>query len=51
MFSVLPGKLGKIPKKRNEKQKNLLRQFDDMMTGKEYEGKKRFFDKLKEAFN
>ncbi len=40
-----------IPKKLTEKQKELLRQFDDTLTGHEYEGKKNFFDKLKEAFN
>ncbi|MBQ9307339.1 MAG: molecular chaperone DnaJ, partial [Clostridia bacterium] len=40
-----------IPKRLNEKQKELLRQFDETVTGREYEGKKNFFEKLKDAFN
>ena len=40
-----------IPRKLNEKQKDLLRQFDGTISGHEYEGKKNFFDKLKNAFN
>ena len=40
-----------IPRKLSEKQKDLLRQFDSTIKGHEYEGKKNFFDKLKEAFN
>ena len=38
------------PRKLTEKQKELLRQFDASMTGKEYEGKKSFFDRMKDAF-
>lgn len=39
-----------IPRKLSEKQKELLRQFDETLTGKEYEGKKSFFDRVKDAF-
>ena len=39
-----------VPRKLTEKQKELLRQFDASMTGKEYEGKKSFFDRMKDAF-
>lgn len=37
-----------IPKKLNEKQKELLREFDKISSGKEYEGRKGFLDKVKE---
>lgn len=40
-----------IPRKLSEKQKELLRQFDETLTGKEYEGKKSFFDRVKDAFS
>ncbi len=40
-----------IPKRLSEKQKELLRQFDAVTTGKEYEGKKSFGEKIKEIFN
>ncbi len=40
-----------IPKRLTEKQKELLRQFDDTVSGHEYEGRKSFFEKLKNAFN
>ncbi|MBR6027514.1 MAG: molecular chaperone DnaJ [Clostridia bacterium] len=40
-----------VPRKLNEKQKELLRQFDATTTGREYEGRKSFLDKLKEAFS
>ena len=40
-----------VPRKLNEKQKELLRQFDETTTGKEYEGKKSFMDRVKELFN
>ena len=40
-----------IPRKLNEKQKDLLRQLDESMGGKEYEGRKSFADKLKDIFN
>ncbi|MCI6376892.1 MAG: molecular chaperone DnaJ [Clostridiales bacterium] len=40
-----------VPKKLNEKQKDLLRQLDESMGGKEYEGRKSFADKLKDIFN
>ncbi len=39
-----------VPKKLTEKQKDLLRQFDSSMTGREYEQKKSFFDRMKDAF-
>ena len=40
-----------VPKRLTEKQRELLRQFDATTTGKEYEGKKSFLDKLKNRFN
>ena len=39
-----------VPKKLTERQKELLRQFDSEMTGKEYEQRKSFADRLKDAF-
>ena len=39
-----------VPKKLSEKQKELLRQFENSTTGREYEGKKSFVDKLKGMF-
>ncbi|MEE1200624.1 MAG: DnaJ C-terminal domain-containing protein, partial [Christensenellales bacterium] len=39
-----------IPKKLNEKQKNLLMEFDACATGNQYEKKKSFFDRVKDAF-
>lgn len=40
-----------IPKKLTNQQKELLRQFDDSTSGSQYEKKKSFFDKLKDAFS
>ena len=34
-----------------EKQKTLLRELEESMTGKEYEGNKSFRDKLRDLFN
>ena len=39
-----------IPRKLSDKQKDLLRQFEDSTTGKEYEGRKSFMDRVKELF-
>ena len=39
------------PRKLNEKQKELLRQLEQSMTGKEYEGNKSFAEKIRELFN
>ncbi|MGI6634394.1 MAG: molecular chaperone DnaJ [Christensenellales bacterium] len=39
-----------VPKRLNDKQKDLLRQLDASMTGKEYESQKGFLDKVKELF-
>ena len=39
-----------IPKKLSEKQKELLRQFDGSVSGNQYEKKKGFFDRVKDAF-
>jgi len=39
-----------VPRKLTEKQKDLLRQFDESTTGREYEKKKSFFEKMKNAF-
>ncbi|MCL2810537.1 MAG: molecular chaperone DnaJ [Clostridia bacterium] len=39
-----------IPKRLTDKQKDLLRQFEDSLTGKEYEGRKSFLERLKEGF-
>ena len=40
-----------IPKRLTEKKRELLRQFDETTTGKEYDQRKGFFDKVKELFN
>ena len=40
-----------IPKRLSDKQRDLLRQFDENSTGKEYEQRKSFFDKVKDLFN
>ena len=40
-----------IPKRLNNKQKELLRQFDEMTTDKEYDGRKSFMDRVKDLFN
>ena len=40
-----------IPKKLTSQQKELLRQFDATTSGNQYEKKKSFFDKLKDAFS
>ena len=39
-----------IPKRLNNKQKDLLRQFDATTTDKEYDGRKSFMDRVKELF-
>jgi len=39
------------PKKLTSQQKELLRQFDASASGNQYEKKKSFFDKLKDAFS
>ena len=38
-------------KELNERQKDLLRQLEQSLGGKEYEGRKTFADKIKEIFN
>ncbi len=40
-----------IPRKLTEKQKEILRKFDETASGREYEKKKNFFDRMKDAFN
>ncbi len=40
-----------IPKKISEKQKDLLRQFEEASSGKEYEGRKSFMDRMKDLFS
>ena len=40
-----------VPKRMSEKQKDLLRQFEEASSGKEYEGRKSFLDKVKDLFN
>ena len=40
-----------VPRKLTDKQKELLRQFDESTTGREYEKKKSFFEKMKDAFS
>lgn len=40
-----------VPRKLSEKQKDLLRQFDGETTGNEYQEKKNFFERLKDAFD
>ena len=39
-----------IPKRLNNKQKDVLRQFDAMTTDKEYDNRKGFMDRVKELF-
>ncbi len=40
-----------IPKRLNNKQKDLLRQFDEMTSDREYDNRKGFMDRVKELFN
>ncbi len=40
-----------VPKKLTDKQKDLLRQFEEASTGKEYEGRKTFMERMKDLFN
>lgn len=40
-----------IPKKLNQKQRELLKQFDELTSDKEYEGRKSFMDRVKEIFS
>lgn len=40
-----------VPKKLSEKQKELLRQFESSVEGGQYEQKKSFFERVKDAFN
>ena len=40
-----------IPRRLTDRQKDLLRQFDESSTGREYDGKKSFMDRVKELFN
>ncbi len=40
-----------IPRRLSEKQKDLLRQFEDASSGREYETRKSFLDKVKDLFN
>ncbi|MDR2505658.1 MAG: molecular chaperone DnaJ [Oscillospiraceae bacterium] len=39
-----------IPKKLTDKQKEYLREFENSLTGKEYEGRKSFFERMKDLF-
>ena len=39
-----------VPRKLNEKQKEMLRQFENSLTGREYENKRGFLDKIKGMF-
>jgi molecular chaperone DnaJ len=39
-----------IPKRLTDKQKSLLQQFEESLTGKEYEGRKSFVDRLNEGW-
>ena len=40
-----------IPKRLSERQKELLRQFEAESSGRQYENRKNFLDKLKDVFN
>ena len=40
-----------VPRKLSDRQKELLRQFDGETTGNEYQEKKNFFERLKDAFD
>lgn len=39
-----------IPKRLTDRQKELLKQFEDSLTGREYEGRRSFFDRMKDLF-
>ena len=39
-----------VPRKLSDKQKELLRAFEDSLSGKEYETRKSFFDRMKDYF-
>ncbi|MDR2658200.1 MAG: molecular chaperone DnaJ [Oscillospiraceae bacterium] len=39
-----------IPRKLTERQKTLLREFENSLTGKEYEGRRSFLDRMKDLF-
>ena len=39
------------PRKLTDKQKKILKEFDESLTGREYEQKKTFFDRVRDAFN
>jgi molecular chaperone DnaJ len=40
-----------VPQKLDAKQKDLLKQFEDSLNGKQYRDKKSFMDRIKDAFN
>ena len=40
-----------IPKRLNNRQKELLRQFDETTSDREYDNRKGFMDRVKELFN
>ena len=40
-----------IPKRLNNKQKELLREFDGTTSDKEYDNRKSFMDRVKDLFN
>jgi len=40
-----------VPRKLTDHQKELLKQFEDSLTGKEYESRKSFFDRMKDLFS
>ena len=40
-----------VPRKLTDKQKDLLRQFEESTSGREYESRKSFLDKMKDIFN
>ena len=40
-----------VPRRLSDRQKELLRQFEDSLTGREYEGRRSFLDRVKEKFS
>ena len=40
-----------VPKRLNNRQKELLRQFDETTSDREYESRKSFMDRVKELFS
>ena len=40
-----------VPRRLSDRQKELLKQFEDSLTGKEYETRKSFFERMRDLFS